>query len=45
MYSSLVSIKKISNMAEFIFNGQNGKMIVENGYLFEKQHKRSGPQV
>ena len=28
-------------MAEFIFNEQNGKMRVENGYIFEKRHKRS----
>ena len=33
--------------AEFFYNGRGGKMLAENGYIYEKQHKRKlgGSQV
>ena len=29
-----------SYAAEFFYNGRGGKMLAENGYIYEKQHKR-----
>ena len=26
--------------AEFFYNGRGGKMLAENGYIYDKQHKR-----